>query len=98
MHFPAAEVSDLDEVTRRGRAIYDAQLKPLLEPSHNGQTVAIHLDTGDHRVERSIGDALRAIRKVHPTGQLFVHTIGRATDFGLAHRIDGFRFDSRSQE
>jgi hypothetical protein len=83
--------SELDDVARRGLAIYEAQLKPLLEPDYNGQIVAIHVESGDHAVARFSGQAVRAIRKRHPTGQLLVRTIGKAMDYGLAHRMRGFR-------
>lgn len=79
----------LDEVSRRGLAIYETRLKALLEPAHNGQVVAIHVDSGDHVVAASSPDALRAMRRVHPTGLLFLYTIGPVGDRGLARRMQG---------
>lgn len=79
----------LDDVTRRGLEIYWDRLKPLLEPTHNGEVVAIHIDTGDHVVADSSPEALRAMRRVHPAGLLFLYTIGPAEDHGLARRMSG---------
>ncbi len=79
----------LDEVTRRGLKIYEEKLKPLLEPEHFGEVVAIHVDTGDYRVAASSPEAMRAMRRVHPSGLLFLYTIGPAQDHGLARRMMG---------
>ncbi len=79
----------LDDVTRRGLALYEDRLKDALEPAHTGDVVAIHLDTGDHAVAPSSPEAMRAMRLVHPRGLLFLYTIGAATDHGLARRMAG---------
>src|SRR3954453_12812207 len=65
---PTSPLIDHDDVQERGLAIYEARLKALLEPEHNGEVVAIHVDSGDHAVARFSGEALRQIRKLHPDG------------------------------
>lgn len=79
---PALSARDdgLDDATRRGLAIYETRLKAALEPSCNGQVVAIHLNTGDHVVARTSGDALRGLRRRRPVGPLLLHTIGPVSD------------------
>jgi hypothetical protein len=67
--------------------IYDSKLKTLLEPKHDNEYVAIHVDSGDHTVARSTGDAMRAIRKIHPEGQLLLRKIGSEPEYGLAARL-----------
>ncbi len=79
----------LDEVTRRGLEIYEGRLRALLEPQHLGEVVAIHVGTGDHAVAASSPEAMRAMRRVHPSGLLFLYTIGPAEDYGLARRMMG---------
>ena len=79
----------LDDVTLRGLAIYETRLRTLLEPEHTGEVVAIHVDTGDYAVAVSSPDALRAMRRIHPSGLLFLYTIGPCTDHGLARRMAG---------
>lgn len=39
-----------EEIGRRGRAIYEAQLRPLMEPSHTGEYLLPDVDTGDYEV------------------------------------------------
>lgn len=68
-----------DEISRRGQAIYDERLKPLLEPAHNGQSVAIHLETGDYVVERNWSRAIRKLRETHKDGFVYSLFIGPPT-------------------
>lgn len=79
----------LDDTTQRGLTIYETRLKALLEPAHNDEVVAIHLDSGEYAVADSSPEALRAIRRTHPVGSLFLCTIGPSSDYGLARRMSG---------
>ncbi len=76
----------LPETTRRGLAIYEGRLKPLLEPEKDGQVVAIHVDSGEYDVARFAGDAFRRLRKRQPSGQIFLLTIGRVNSHSPLHR------------
>jgi hypothetical protein len=77
----------LDEVTRRGLTIYESVLKPILEPAHEGESVAIHVDTQDYAVARLRGDAVRALRSAHPDGALVILKIGSEPEHSLAARL-----------
>ena len=84
----AVNESELTELSRQGLALYDTKLKPLLEPEHNGQFVAIHVDTGDYATGRSSSVATQALLKRHPIdGRLVVRKIGPEPEFGLAARL-----------
>ena len=82
MSEPSAPFSDeeLERLSRRGRALYDETLKPLLEPEHSGQTVAIHLDSGDYAVGKNSPDALRALHGRRPDGLTMTMRIGPETE------------------
>jgi hypothetical protein len=69
---------DINEVARQGRAIYEEKLKALLEPAHNGETVAIHVETGDYQVGPNSPAARFALRDRHPTGPILTTNIGMA--------------------
>ena len=79
----------LTDVTQRGLAIYESRLKTLLEPDHFGEVIAIHVDTSEYAVADSSPDALRAMRRLQPSGLLFLYTIGPAEDLGPARRMSG---------
>lgn len=85
----------IDDVTQRGLAIYRDRLQAVLEPEHADEVVAIHLDSGDYAVADSSPEALRAMRRVHPSGLLFLYTIGPASDVGLARRMSGLGVGAR---
>ena len=85
MQLPDAE--ELSEMTRRGMAIYDGKLKERLEPAHNNEFIAIHLDSEDYTLGRSTADAMRAMRSMHPDGQLVLMKIGSEPEYGLAARL-----------
>ncbi len=70
------QTNELDEVTRRGLAIYDARLRAILEPEHNGKVVAIHVDSGDYAVARNSPLARRALRARRPEGMILTTDIG----------------------
>ena len=55
----------LDEVTQRGCALYETQLKAGLERDYMGQMVVIHPDSGDYAVAKQEEEAVRALRAQH---------------------------------
>jgi hypothetical protein len=66
----------MESIEERGQAFYEQHLKLLLEPEHNGQAVAIHLDTGDYKIHRNWAVALRELRELHPDGETYALFIG----------------------
>ncbi len=84
----APQESELTDLSRQGLALYEAKIKALLEPQHDGQFVAIHVDTEDYAVGRSSSAATRALLKRHPVdGRLVVRKIGPEPEYGLAARL-----------
>ncbi len=76
-----------DTLTRMGLEVYDTELRQILEPEHNGRTVAIHIDTGDYALARNSPDAMRAIRKKHRTGLIVNILVGPNQMDQLARRM-----------
>src|SRR5205807_9209275 len=66
----------LDDVSRRGLALYETRLKARLQPERNGEARAIPVDTGEHALARSGGNAVRALRKLRPQGALVLMRVG----------------------
>jgi hypothetical protein len=62
-------------------AIYNSQLRALLEPVHIGEAVAIHVDSGDYAVGRTHSLAAKSLRVTHePDGRVVTLTIGPPTE------------------
>lgn len=79
--------TELEDVSRRGKAIYEAR-KAALEPQFNNQYVAIHVDTEDQAIARTSSAALRAMRQRHPADdRLYLRRIGTEPEYSLAARI-----------
>jgi|SRR5579884_2632448 len=53
------------DLVAKGRALYDSQLRPLLEPAHNGEYVAVHVDSGDYALGRTYREAAHALQARH---------------------------------
>jgi hypothetical protein len=80
------ELPELDERSKKGLAIYDEQLKPLLEPVQNGKGIAIHPESGDHEVGKTPFLAARALRQRHPGEQVAMFKIGLEPDHAMTAR------------
>src|SRR4030095_11518843 len=68
--------TELLRLSELGFALYNERLRGLLDPEHNGQTVAIHLESGDYAVAANSPAALRALRVRRPAGKVMTMTIG----------------------
>lgn len=75
----------------QGEQIHEGKLKALLEPEHNGQAVAIHVDSEDYALGDTHSAAARALLERHtaPDGRIVTLTIGPPTeaDRRLAYRV-----------
>jgi hypothetical protein len=60
----------------RGRAIYDAQVRPLVEAENRGKVVAIDIDTADYEVDETTLAAADRLLARHPDAQLWFVRIG----------------------
>ena len=77
-----------EELSQRGKAIYETRLKALVETQCNNQYIAIHIDSGDYAVAKSTGAATRTLLKTHPAdGRIYLRKIGDEPDYSLAARI-----------
>jgi hypothetical protein len=81
------QAHDSDEISSKGLAIYEGQLKGQLEPKLNGQFVSIHVLTGDYATAARAGAAIQAIRSRRADGPLVTMKIGSAPEYGLASRL-----------
>ena len=78
----------LEQLSRAGTALYEDKLRPILEPAHNDEYVAIHVDSGDYALGRTFVAAIRELRKRHePDGRVFGRRVGDTPDYLIAARI-----------
>jgi hypothetical protein len=70
-------------LAKQGQAIYEKQLRPVLESDHSGEFVAIEPATDRYFLGDTATAALVAARNAIPEGQFFLTRVGR----GFAHKI-----------
>jgi hypothetical protein len=67
------------EAAQAGERLYEQKLKRLLEPTHNGQVVAIHIPSGEHFLGDSILEAADRLRAKYPNatrGEVYARGVG----------------------
>jgi hypothetical protein len=65
-----------EEAARRGDEIYDRDVRSQVEPQHNGEIIAIDLDTGAWEVDPDEITAARRLEARHPDAQIWVVRVG----------------------
>lgn len=65
-----------DEVVRRGKDLYEKQIRAQVEQQHHGDIVVIDIDSGDFEVAADHLTAARRARAKHPDGALFAVRVG----------------------
>lgn len=80
-----------EEFARRGDAIYETELRPILEKRNEGKFVAIDIETGAYEVDKDeLAASDRLLARV-PNAQIWLRRIGSryARRFGSYLRSPG---------
>jgi hypothetical protein len=72
-----------EEFARRGDALYDKHVRPLFEPSHDGQFAVIDIETGEFEIDGNELAACDRLRARLPQAQPWLRRIGSR----CAHRF-----------
>ena len=76
-----------EEFARRGTAIYEQQIRPLVEAGNDGKIVAVDIDTGTYEMAEDILTATERLIARDPDAQIWIVRIGHRG----VHRFGGFR-------
>ncbi len=76
---------DVDEFVRKAEAIYADRLRPVLEPAHLDEFVAIEPESGDYFLGKTLSEATRNARNIYPDRLTHAMRVGHkaALDFGM---------------
>lgn len=69
----------LEETALLGDAIYEGTVRTRLEPAHNGEVVAIDVDSGAYVVADDALTAARDLRARHPHADVWLVRVGSRT-------------------
>ena len=67
---------DKTEFAKRAHAIYEAQVRSQVEADHEGEIVAIDVDTGAFEIAQDSLTAAKQLLKRYPDAQIFGIRIG----------------------
>jgi len=79
--------SQLSELTKLGMKFYEEKLKPILEPEHNGEFVAIEPYSGQYFLEKKKLDAILKARAEMPDKLFFLAKVGTIYTGSLSHYV-----------
>ncbi len=66
----------MEEFARRGDAIYERDIRPLVEPADNGKFVVIDIETGAYEIDKDeIAASDRLVTRV-PDAQIWLRRVG----------------------
>jgi len=74
-----------DDLVKRGQSTYRERLASLLEPSHDGEFVAVEPDSAQYFLGNTASAALIAARAAMPNNLFYLTRVGRET----AHTVGG---------
>ena len=77
--------SQLSELSRLGKKFYEEKLKPILEPEHNGEFIAIEPYLKKYFVDKDSNQVLLKARREMPDKMFYLGRIG----FESAYKIGG---------
>lgn len=69
----------LDELARLGKARFDQQVQPSLQPEDAGKFVAIDVDTGEHELDEDDYAAISRLRARKPAADIWLMRVGFPT-------------------
>jgi len=72
-----------EEFARRGKSLYNSQIRAQVEKSNYGKIVAIDIETGDFEIADDSMTASNLLRKRHPGAIAWFTRVGHRT----VHRI-----------
>lgn len=70
-----------EELGRRGREIYDRDIRGLVEPRHNNKFLAIDVVTGDYEIDASAIEAMERVRTRNSDRLCYLVRIGHPSAY-----------------
>ncbi len=78
--------STAKEVVRRGREIYERDIRSKVEPEFEGKFIVVDVVTGDYVIADSDSEAFDLAEERHPDGVHYVAWIGHRAPYRIGSR------------
>jgi len=85
----AGTAVDPQDLARRGQAYYDEHLRDALEPEHNGEFLALDVETGDYELAATQLEALDRAEAKHPDSVFYILRVGHRTAARIGAQLRG---------
>ena len=70
-----------DDLLKRGMKLYEERLKRELEPEHNGEMLAIEVESGDYFLGRTATEAYKKAKEKYPGKEFAFLRVGARAAF-----------------
>ncbi len=79
-----------DEIIRRGEILYAHQVRPLVEPQHQGKFLILDIETGEYEIDADSVAAFERAAAKHSDPALYLLRIGfpTAVEIGIQETPD----------
>lgn len=81
-----------EEIARRGRDIYERDIRAKVEPDHDGRFLVVDITTGRYEIADEELAAFQKSQEKNPDGTLYLLRVGHRA----AHRLGGRLFSTAS--
>jgi len=75
-----------EEFARRGREIFDRTVLPTLRPDHEGQFVALDIESGGYEIDPDDYTATERLLRRYPDAQTWLVQVGQPAAYRLGAR------------
>ena len=75
-----------EEFARRGKEIYERDIRPVLRPQDEDQFVAIDIESGNYEIDRDDFAATERLLARHPDAQIWLGRVGQQATYRIGGR------------
>lgn len=72
-----------NEIVQRGQALYDQQIRAMVEASHKGKFLVLDIETGEYEIDANELTALKRAKSKNPDAALYIMRVGYPTAYRL---------------
>jgi len=76
-----------EDIVRRGKALYDSKIRPLVEEKHRGKFLVLDIDTGDYEIDADEVAAFDRMIAKKPDAMRYLLQIGYQTAHSMGGRL-----------
>lgn len=76
-------IATRNDIVQRGQALYNQQIRPVVEATHRGEFLVVDVDTGEYELDADELAAVRRAKAKRPDAALYLLRIGSPAAYRL---------------